>query len=231
MTDFFNILKDSTDFSDEIINKFYEFNEILYEKNQFLNLTRVKKEESVYRNYLDSLNPIALAELSEAESIIDIGSGSGFPAMALAIAFPDKNVTMVESTGKKAVFLEEAVQTLGLKNARVVSARAEELAHDLAHREKYDAVTARAVAEMRIISELSSGFAKTGGKLIFYKGMKAKEEIKSATKSFQMLSLAECAVEKYQISNEDDSTYMVILKKVKPLLKSYPRSYAKIKKG
>ena len=231
MTDFFETLKERTGFSDEIIKKLYDFNEFLYEKNEHINLTRIKKEESVYRNFLDSLNPMALDELHDAKSIIDIGSGSGFPAIALAIAFPDKKVTMVEATGKKAAFLEEAVNFLGLENANVVSERAEELAHDTAHREKYDAVTARAVAAMKIICELSSGFVKPNGKLVFYKGMKAEEEIQLAKNTFQLLSLADCSSTKYQISGKEDATFMVVLKKVKPLSKSYPRQYSKIKKG
>jgi 16S rRNA (guanine527-N7)-methyltransferase len=180
---------------------------------------------------LDSLNPIALRSLADAKSIIDIGSGSGFPAMALAIAYPEKKITMVEATGKKADFLKEAIQALGLRNAKVVSARAEELAHDAAHREKYDAVTARAVAAMRIVCEFCAGFARTGGKLIFYKGMKAEEEIAEAKKVFAMLGLAGCAAVKYQISSEDDATYMVELQKSKPIGKAYPRAFAKIKKG
>jgi 16S rRNA (guanine527-N7)-methyltransferase len=231
MSEFYEILKKNTGLSDEVIGKLYAFNELLYEKNEVMNLTRIKKKESVYRNFLDSLNPIALRSLADAKSIIDIGSGSGFPAMALAIAYPEKKITMVEATGKKADFLKEAIQALGLRNAKVVSARAEELAHDAAHREKYDAVTARAVAAMRIVCEFCAGFARTGGKLIFYKGMKAEEEIAEAKKVFAMLGLAGCAAVKYQISSEDDATYMVELQKSKPIGKAYPRAFAKIKKG
>ena len=231
MSEFNEILKKNTDFSDEIISKLYDFNELMYEKNEVMNLTRIKKEESVYRNFLDSLNPIALTALADAKSIIDIGSGSGFPAMALAIAYPEKSITMVEATGKKAAFLEEAVTALGVGNAKVVSARAEELARDAQHREKYDAVTARAVAAMRIVSELCAGFVRVGGRLVFYKGMKANEEIAQARQAFNMLGLSDCTAVKYQISSEDDATYMVQLIKSKPLAKAYPRAFAKIKKG
>jgi 16S rRNA (guanine527-N7)-methyltransferase len=231
MTKFYEVLKKSTGFSDETIGKLYAFNEFLYEKNEVMNLTRIKKDESVYRNFLDSLNPVALNALADAKSIIDIGSGSGFPGMALAIAYPEKSITMVEATGKKAAFLEEAVQTLGIYNAKVVSARAEELAHDAMHREKYDAVTARAVAAMRVVCELCAGFVHTGGKLIFYKGMKAEEEIAEAKQAFYMLGLANCTAVKYQISSEDDATYMVEVIKSRPLGKAYPRAFAKIKKG
>ena len=231
MSEFYEVMQESTGLSDESIAKLYAFNEFLYEKNEVMNLTRIKKDESVYRNFLDSLNPVAIKSLANAKSIIDIGSGSGFPAMALAIAYPDKNITMVEATGKKADFLKEAVEQLGLPNAKVVSARAEELAHDAAHREKYDAVTARAVAAMRIVCELCAGFARTGGKLVFYKGMKAQEEIAQAKGVFSTLGLSGCTAVKYQISSEDDATYMVELTKSRPIGKAYPRAFAKIKKG
>ena len=228
MDDFFAILNERTDFSDDTIKKLYDFNEFLYGKNEHINLTRIKKEESVYRNFLDSLNPVALKELSVAKKIIDIGTGSGFPGVALAIAFPEKIFTLVESTGKKAAFLKAAGETLGLKNVEVVSARAEELAHNAAYREKYDAATARAVAATNIICELSSGFIKTGGKLIFYKGAKAKDEISQAKKIFPTLGLTGCTTQKYIINTEADETYMVILSKTKKLTANYPRPYGKI---
>lgn len=231
MDDFFAVLKVRTDFSDDTIKKLFDFNEFLYEKNQYINLTRIKKEESVYRNFLDSLNPAVLKELSGAKKIIDIGSGSGFPGIALAIAFPEKRFTLVEATGKKAVFLKEAAEALGLKNTEVVSARAEELAHDTAYREKYDAATARAVAAMSVICELASGFAAPEGKLVFYKGAKAKEEIAQAKKIFPVLGLSECRIQKYAINSETDETYMVILKKIRKLASNYPRPYAKIIKS
>ena len=231
MDDFIRVIKERTGLSDGTVKKLEDFNEILYEKNQYLNLTRIKKEESLYRNFLDSLNPAAMAALSDARKIIDIGSGSGFPGIALAAAFPEKSFTLVEATGKKAAFLKEAAESLGLTNAEVVSARAEELAHDMLYREKYDAAVARAVAAMSIVCELSCGFVRPGGSLVFYKGMKAHDEIKDAKKTFAMLGLSDCGVKKYSAASEADETYMVTLKKRGKLSAAYPRPYAKIIKA
>lgn len=231
MNNFNEVLSNNTDFSSHIIDKLYEFNELLYKKNEVLNLTRVKKDESVYRNFLDSLNDIAVGELKGAKRVIDIGSGSGFPSVALAIAFSDIHFTLVEATGKKAQFLQESIEELGLKNAEVVSARAEELAHDKKYRESYDVATARAVARMSVLSELSCGFLKKGGKMLCYKGRDAKAEIQDAKNVFNILKLKLGKVQNYTIFDENDSMYMVVINKYDNLSSNYPRNYSKIIKS
>ncbi len=228
MNNFVEVLREKTDLSQEQILKLSQFNDILYEKNKVLNLTRVKKEESVYRNFLDSLNDIAVDEIKSAKNVIDIGSGSGFPAIALAIMFSDISFTLLEATNKKVVFLQEAVETLKLSNVSVVCARAEELAHDNNHREKYDIVTARAVAKLSVLCELTSGYAKKYGKLVFYKGRTAKEEIAKARKSFNLLKLKDCKAIEYTITDDNDELYMVMLSKFFRLPNVFPRSYSKI---
>jgi len=231
MSDFISVLKKRTKFSDEVIAKFYEFNEFVYKKNEVMNLTGIKKEDSVYRNVLDSLNAVVMKEIASAKKVIDIGSGTGFPAMVLAIVFPKIMFTMVETTGKKVDFLKEAIEKLKLKNIRVIKARAEELAHDKAHREKYDIVTARAVARLSVLAELTSGYVKVEGKLLLYKGMNAKTELTIAEKMFQQLKLESAKVIKYTSFEEDDKLYMVTIKKYGELYPMYPRSYSKIKKS
>ncbi len=231
MTDFFAVLKERTDFPDEVIQNLFEFNEFLYKKNEVMNLTRIKKEDSVYRNFLDSLNDVALKEVKKAKKVLDIGSGSGFPAIALAIAFPKIKFTMVETTGKKVDFLKEAVELININNARIIKARAEELAHERAHREKYDIVTARAVARLSILTELASGFVKVDGKLVLYKGMNANAELNDAKKKLRQFKLESAKVLKYSSFEQDDELYMVIIKKYGELYPMYPRSYSKIKKG
>lgn len=231
MDNFKNVLKKKTDCSDKVIDKLFNFNEIVYKKNEQINLTRIKKEESVYRNFLDSLNDVVLKELAGVKSVIDIGSGSGFPAIALAIVFPKIKFTLVETTGKKVDFLVDAVKELKLDNVRVIKARAEELAHDRAYREKYDIVTARAVAKLSVLTELTSGFVKVEGKLLLYKGMNAKDELSIAEKMFQQLRLEFAKVIKYTSFEEDDELYMVTIKKYGELYPMYPRSFSKIKKS
>ena len=228
MNNFSDILYGKTDLSDKIISKLEKFNDILYEKNKVLNLTRVKKEESVYRNFLDSLNPIALNEIKNAKKVIDIGSGSGFPGIALAIVFENISFTLVEATGKKAEFLKEAAELLDLANVSVISKRAEDLAHDALYREKYDIVTARAVAGMTVLCEITSGFAKVGGKLVFYKGRNANEEIKEANYTFEKLKIKNAKAENYLIKSDEDELFMITLNKYRALPPEYPRSYSKI---
>ena len=228
MNKFADILREKTDLSDEKILKLSQFNDILYEKNKVLNLTRVKKEESVHRNFLDSLNDIAVSEIKNAKKVIDIGSGCGFPAIVLAIVFDNISFTLVEATNKKVVFLQEAVKELNLSNVNVICARAEELAHNIAHREKYDFVTARAVARLSVLCELTSGYVKKYGKLIFYKGRTANEEIATARKSFNILKLKDCIATQYKITDDTDDLYMVILSKFYSLPSNFPRSYSKI---
>ncbi len=231
MNDFFEVLKKRTNFSDEIIEKLFEFNEFLYIKNEVMNLTRIKKEESVYRNFLDSLNDVVLKEIKNVKKVIDIGSGSGFPAIALALVFPQVKFNMVETTGKKVDFLKEAIEKLKLNNAKVIKARAEELAHDKSHREKYDIVTARAVAKLSVLAELASGYVKVEGKLLLYKGMNANTELTTAQKMFQQLKLENAKVIKYTSFEEEDNLYMVTIKKYGELYPMYPRNYSKIKKS
>ena len=231
MNEFANVLQDKTSFSKEIIQKLSDFNDLLYIKNEVLNLTRIKKEDSVYRNFLDSLNSIVMSEMKAAKKVVDIGSGSGFPAIALAIVFPHIKFTMVETTGKKVEFLKEAIKKLQLKNIRVIKGRAEELAHDKSHREKYDIITARAVAKLPVLAELTSGYVKVDGKLLLYKGMNANTELEIAKKMFQQLKLESAKVIKYTSFEEDDELYMVIIKKYGELYAMYPRSYSKIKKS
>jgi 16S rRNA (guanine527-N7)-methyltransferase len=228
MNNFKEILKQNTLFSDDVIDKLYEFNELLYEKNEVLNLTRVKKDESVYRNFLDSLNSIAVVELKGTKQVIDIGSGSGFPSIALAIAFSDTRFTLVEATGKKAQFLKEAANKLGLTNVEVLSVRAEELAHNNDYREKYDVATARAVARMSVLSELCCGFIKKGGKMLCYKGRDAKAELEDAKHSLKMLNLKVGTVKNYTIFDENDSMYMIVINKYDNISSKYPRNYSKI---
>ena len=135
MHNFSQTLHERTDFSPEIIQKLSDFNDMVYIKNDVMNLTRIPKEISVYRNFLDSLNPIVLREMHHAKKVIDIGSGAGFPAIALAICFADIQFVLVEATRKKADFLSETCAALGIKHTQIIVARAEELAHDANHRE------------------------------------------------------------------------------------------------
>lgn len=231
MNDFIKILSNKINISFDKIKKLSDFNDILYKKNEVLNLTQIKKEDSVYRNFLDSLNHIALNELKTAKKVIDIGSGSGFPAIALAIVLDNVEFTMIDATNKKVKFLEDAIEKLNIKNAQVLCARAEKLAHNKNYRQKYDIAVARAVARLSVLTELACGFVKIDGKLLLYKGKNATVEINDAKPLFKTLKLNKCKLQNYTIFDEKDSMCMIMINKYDNLSSNYPRNYSKIIKS
>ena len=163
----------------------HRYRDLLLEANATLNLTAVRDSVEIERRHIDE----SLAALRALESagmlpggakVIDVGSGGGLPGIPLAIARPDLSVTLLEATGKKAAFLERAAKDLQLGNVRVLAARAEEAAHDPAEREAYDLATARAVAPLATLLELTLPFVRVGGALGAMKGSRAEEEIAAA---------------------------------------------------
>lgn len=156
--------------------KMREYIDLLLEKNEVMNLTAVRTATEAWeRHVLDSLAllPIldeGLQELPGSHSIIDVGSGAGLPGLILALARPQWQVTLLDSLQKRCTFIEEVVETLEVGNVRVVWARAEKAGHDAQFREKFDGAVARAVAEMRVLTELSLPFVKVGGKFFAAKG-------------------------------------------------------------
>lgn len=161
---------------------------LLLEANKTVNLTAIRDpDEAWHRHILDALSllPILAGELGEGARLADVGSGGGVPGIPLAIvlegAIQGLRVTLIESTGKKARFLEAVIERLGLSHVRVVQARAERLGQDRAnHREKYDAVIARAVGRLAIVAELTVPLARKGGLVLLVKGQRADEELAEA---------------------------------------------------
>jgi 16S rRNA (guanine527-N7)-methyltransferase len=166
--------------------------DLLVEENKIHNLTRITDPPQIrLRHILDSL--IALKVLdppigaTSSLSCADIGSGAGFPVLPLAVVRPQWSFLSVEATGKKAAFQRKVCKALGLSNVQIVSARAEELAHDRRYRQQFDVALARAVADLSIVAELSLGFVKAGGRLIAWKGPDAAEELRLAQKAFDQM--------------------------------------------
>jgi len=176
---------------------------LVLETNRHMNLTAVTEPEAAWqRHVLDSLSLVApmidAIERAEAESkagrregadvtAIDIGSGGGFPGLPLAITLPQVRFTLLEATGKKARFLEEAIAALGLHNARVVNDRAETIGQDATHRGAYDVVIARAVGPLPILLELTVPLARIGGIVLAIKGERAELEIAESKKALHVL--------------------------------------------
>lgn len=169
-------------FDDGDLDRFDRYLELLLDANTRFNLTAIREPDEAWRRHiLDSLTLLPmLATLGAGESVVDVGSGGGAPGLPLAIALPELRFTLIESTGKKAVFLEETVSALGLANVSVVNRRAEDAGRSEAHRDRHAAATARALGPLRVSLELVLPLVRVGGLGLFIKGAKAEAEIAEA---------------------------------------------------
>jgi len=207
------------EFDEQDIPKLSLYLDILLDTNKSFNLTAIKDFEHAWmRHIADSLSLIPRLVTEEVEHVVDIGSGGGLPGIPLAITLPDVTFTLVETTKKKALFLSQTAEALGLDNVTVLAERAENLsAPDGGFRDIADAVIARAVGPLNVLLELAIPFAKVGGVLLAIKGERAPSEIQDAEKALQLL----------QASVE--STYrtatgtIVMIRKEASTPKKYPR--------
>ena len=203
------------------------FKEILDKYNSVMNLTAVKGERDTYvKHFLDSALGL---EFFKGENCCEIGSGGGFPSIVLKILNEDLEFTLVESTGKKCEYLKEAVKELNLNNVEVICARAEDLARDEKYREKFDNVTARAVARMNVLCEYCIPFCKAGGRFIAYKG-DDESEIKEAENAVKTLGGAFESSEKFTLPYEMGVRNIVVIKKERQTPEKYPRGNGKERK-
>jgi 16S rRNA (guanine527-N7)-methyltransferase len=203
-----------------------QFLEILLRENEKINLTAIKTmEDGVSKHLADSLAALRLpcCAAGKALQVMDLGSGSGMPGLALALARPEWSMILVESTKKKAHFLEMAAAELGLmKRIRVEAQRAETLGQ-ASLREKADLVTCRALGRLNIILELALPLLKVGGKLIAYKGPKADEEIAEASKALKLLGGSLLQKEEFTLPLTEEGRTLIVVEKISPTSKSYPR--------
>ncbi len=212
-------------YSDKIAKKFEIFADMLKDANKSFNLTRITTDEDMATlHFIDSLAPVKLGLLNKEHSIIDIGTGGGFPAVPLAIVL-ETHITAVEASGKKAEFVKRVSEKLGL-DIEVITARAEELGRKDG-REIYDVCVSRAVAPLNVLLELTSPFVKTGGRVICYKGRNCAEEVEIATNAAEKLNLA--GPEILNAGAGDTEHVLAVYKKTKPLLAAYPRRFNRIK--
>jgi 16S rRNA (guanine527-N7)-methyltransferase len=208
---------------------------LLTEENKHTNLTRITDPQQIRsRHFLDSLAILPaidnLARGKPSLTVADIGSGAGFPVLPLAIVRPDWRFTSIEATGKKVDFQKKAAAELGLKNITIIHARAEELAHEKLYREQFDVAVARAVADLRIIAELSLPFVKIGGLMLAFKSENIKDELNAAAKIIAALGGQLDAVWNYTLPAAKNDFCLIAVAKAVPTPKEYPRSYSIISK-
>lgn len=212
----------------EYAEKFSIFKRVLIDYNNSFNLTSVTDDKGVlYKHFLDSIAGESL--FKEGAKVLDVGSGGGFPAVPLKIVRDDLDVTMLEATGKKCTYLNAVVDKLGLNCVQVINGRAETAARTLKMREKFDAVSARAVARLNILSEYCLPFVAVGGTFIAYKG-DAAEEISEAEHAVKILGGEIDKVINYELPENSGKRTLIVIKKVSATPFKYPRGNGKERK-
>ena len=223
-------LEHNVDLNAEQLQKLDEFSEILVEWNKKFNLTAITSpNEIVYKHFIDSLLIFRAIDLKFNSCLIDVGAGAGFPSTPIAIARSDLFVTQLDSLKKRVSFLQTVNSRFGL-NSRSIHGRAEEFAIKIEYREKFDYVTARAVASMDKLSEYCLPFAKVGGFFIAMKGPEYASELEKAAKAIKVLG---GRIEKVQIFKLENSSVrtIILVKKISQTPAKYPRTFVKISKN
>jgi len=206
------------------------FRNLLVEWNERFNLTALTDDASVLSlHFADSLTVVPVVKSIESLAkgktlrVIDVGTGGGFPGIPLKITLPHLRMVLMDSTSKKVQFCDEVIRALKLQGAHATHGRAEEASHQPAHREHYDIVIARAVAPMQTLSEYLLPFANAGGYVIAMKGSDAQAETNAAEGAISKLGGELVRIENVSLPNRDDKRALVILRKVRPTPKLYPR--------
>ena len=211
---------------EEIQNQLCAFGAAVVEQNKVMNLTAITEPAQVAKlHLLDSVSLLTVADFG-GKKVIDVGCGAGFPGVPVKIACPEADMTLLDSLGKRMHWLETILPQLGV-DATCITARAEEAVAD--RREQYDFATSRAVARLNILLELTAPYVKVGGKVLAMKGTAAQEELQEAKGAIKKLGLELEQVKEFPVDGTAHT--VIVLKKVAPTPKQYPRRYAKIKQS
>lgn len=213
----------------EAIERFNIYAKLLVEWNQKINLTAITQpDDIVIKHFADSLAVFKYAEIENGAKIIDVGTGAGFPGLAMLIARPDLSLTLLDSTAKKLAVIDDILSNIGLK-AQLVHSRAEEAGKKAEFREQFDFGVARAVANLRDLSEYCLPFVKISGSFISLKGSKAQEELDEAKKAIQTLGGKTEKINSFVLHDAGERN-VIMIKKVLHTPTKYPRPSAKIAK-
>ena len=210
--------------SDEQKEQFRVYEKLLLDWNAKINLTAVRDPEGIrLKHFLDSLSCVPVLGDMNGRSLIDIGTGAGFPGIPLRIFYPELRLTLVDSVGKKADFCQLVCNTLHLKGVKVLKDRSEELGANKTHREQYDAATARAVAVMPVLCEYLLPLVKPGGKMLSMKGESAPDEVKTAAAAIAKLGGAEPELTEVTLPGVEGKRWLVSVPKISPTPSGYHR--------
>ena len=206
------------------IRHFLQYYEYLVEINSVMNLTAITEfEEVVKKHFVDSLMLSRYIGMENIHSMIDVGTGAGFPGVPLKIMYPHLNICLMDSLGKRIQFLKDLCEKLGLKDVDFVHSRAEDLAHQPAYREQFDLCTSRAVSKMSVLCEYCLPFVKKGGYFVSYKAGNIGEELNEARNAITVLGGSVDRVPEFVIPGTDMSRSLVFIEKKAPTKPKYPR--------
>ncbi len=215
----------------EAIDRLCQYSDLLLEQNKVMNLTAITEPSQVARlHFLDSASLLAHVDL-QGKSLIDVGTGAGFPGLVLKILEPSLSLTLADSLGKRVTWLERVCAQLGLEGVTCIHARAEELALDPAYRDSFDVATSRAVAAFPALCELCLPFVKTGGQFIAMKSVDSDAEVQAGERAVKTLGGKLSTSIDYPVPGAGVTHRLVVVDKRSPTPKGYPRSWGKIKKA
>lgn len=210
--------------TDEMCSQFETYYELLAEWNKVMNLTGITEKSEVYeKHFLDSLAIAKVTDLKQAESLIDVGTGAGFPGIPLKIVFPHLKVTLLDSLNKRVKFLNAVIEALHLENVETLHGRAEDYARKPEYREQYDFCVSRAVANLATLSEYCLPYVKVGGMFIPYKSGEIEEELEKSGKSVRILGGNVDNFEKFLLPGSDIGRSLIMIRKTGKTPKKYPR--------
>ena len=199
-------------YGESTANKLLSYLDMVLERNEHINLTAVRdRDEAIVKHVLDSLAICDLPEYKAAKTVIDVGTGAGFPGALLAIVSPDKEFTLLDSTLKRLRVIDEFAETLGISNLKTVHARAEEINRKPEYSGAFDICVSRAVANLDTLSKWCLPFVRKGGSFIAYKGENYNEELEGASKTLRKLGGKLDRIEAYPSEPEDISGHVLMI--------------------
>jgi len=199
-------------YGESIANKLLSYLDLVLERNEHINLTAVRdRDEALIKHVLDSLAAVDLPEYKNAKTVIDVGTGAGFPGALLAIASPDKEFTLLDATLKRLRVIDEFADTLGIANLRTVHARAEEINRKAEYKESFDLCVSRAVANLDTLSKWCLPFVRKGGSFVAFKGENYSEEMEQASETIARLNSKVARIETYPGEPEEISGHVLMI--------------------